>query len=88
MSTVTAELIRTLSPDERRGELGMLLFIVSEVALFISLFFSYFLLGADKPHWPTDEPPKMLLALIMLVILAESGSAAGRQQVVLQHHCA
>jgi heme/copper-type cytochrome/quinol oxidase subunit 3 len=56
MSTVTAELIRTLGPDERRGELGMLLFILSEVILFISLFFSYFLLArTNRAGQPTNR---------------------------------
>lgn len=65
--------ISDLPVDERRGTKGMLLFITSELLLFVSLFFSYFYLGHRHAKWP-DEPPKFKLALIMLVILLASSA--------------
>lgn len=55
--------------DEKRGTGGMYFFILTEAMLFVSLFFSYFYLGRDAPRWPLDEPPKLLLATIMLAVL-------------------
>jgi heme/copper-type cytochrome/quinol oxidase subunit 3 len=64
--------IRDLPWDEKRGTGGMYFFILTEAMLFVALFFSYFYLGRDAPRWPLDEPPKLLLATIMLVVLLSS----------------
>jgi heme/copper-type cytochrome/quinol oxidase subunit 3 len=48
--------------------------IVTEALLFVSLFFSYYLLAAHNPKWPLDAPPKLKLALGMLVILLASSA--------------
>lgn len=72
MSAPATELLRTLPWDNRRGTASMVLFIVTEAMLFVALFFVYFYLGRGQVHWPTDAPPKLTLALIMLVVLLAS----------------
>jgi len=67
-----APAISALPWDERRGLHAMLWFIATEAMLFVSLFFSYFLLGSRQPHWPPDAPPSLKLAFIMLVVLTAS----------------
>jgi cytochrome c oxidase subunit III len=54
--------------DDRRGTMGMLLAITTEALLFVALFFAYFYIGHRHEHWPT-EPPKIMLALVMLGVL-------------------
>lgn len=68
--------------DEHRGIQGMLWFITTEAMLFVSLFFSYYLLASQNPRWPLDEPPKLMLAIIMLVVLVTSSIVVewGRQR--------
>jgi heme/copper-type cytochrome/quinol oxidase subunit 3 len=58
--------------DDRRGMYGMYTVIATELALFISLFASYYFLGTNKDRWATHEPPKLHYALIMLVLLLSS----------------
>jgi heme/copper-type cytochrome/quinol oxidase subunit 3 len=50
--------------------------------LFAALFFSYFRLGAENLHWPTDPAPNIALPLIMLTILLVSSATLewGRRQ--------
>lgn len=72
MSTSNPVLLRELPWDESRGTGGMYLFMMTEAFLFIVLFFAYFFLGAQAPKWPLDEPPKLVLASIMLVLLVSS----------------
>ena len=60
--------------DEHRGIQSMYWFIVTEAMLFVSLFFSYFMLRDQNPQWPMDEPPKLGLALTMLVVLLASSA--------------
>ncbi len=88
MSNAVAVSIRDLPWDEKRGTGGMVFFILTEAMLFVSLFFAYFYLGRTQPHWPIDEPPKLLLASVMLVVLlcssgvllwAERLAKAGRE---------
>ena len=86
--TVTAPLSGRREPalyaiDDWRGSKGMLLFIATEAALFIMLFFAYFYLGSFNSRWPLDEPPKLMLALIMLGVLIASSIVlhAGERQV-------
>ncbi len=55
--------------DDRRGTAGMWLFIVTEGALFVMLFFSYFYLAEGGWRWPMEEPPKLKLAILMLIVL-------------------
>lgn len=66
--------IAGLGWDERRGTRAMALFIATEAALFVVLFFSYFYLAAGKAAWPSDGPPKLRLALTMLAILLTSSA--------------
>ena len=54
-----------------RGTWAMSLFIATEAALFVCLFFSYYYLGQGQPVWP-PEPPQFRLALVMLVVLLTS----------------
>lgn len=68
--------IAELGWDERRGTRAMALFIATEAALFVVLFFSYFYLAAGKSQWPSDGPPKLKLALTMLVVLLASSAVA------------
>lgn len=78
MSTVTAtvpprlEHAGRLVVDNRRGTHAMLLTIATEAALFVMLFFAYFFLSKQGWRWPTEEPPKLKLALLMLAILLTS----------------
>lgn len=62
--------------ERRRGEWGMWLFIATEGALFVLLFFAYFYLGASKPYWPLEEDPSYRLALWLLAILVASSITA------------
>lgn len=60
-------------PIERnRGVKAIYMVILTEGALFICLFASYYFLGADKYRWATDTPPKLLKAFVMLAILVSS----------------
>ncbi|HLK51296.1 MAG TPA: cytochrome c oxidase subunit 3 [Bryobacteraceae bacterium] len=74
-------LVTTL--DERRGTAGMWLFILTEAALFILLFFSYFYLAQGGWRWLGEEPPKLRLAIPMLVVLWISSAVLhwGERQV-------
>jgi heme/copper-type cytochrome/quinol oxidase subunit 3 len=58
--------------DDRRGTWGMLLFILTEAALFLMFFFTYYYLGhVSRGPWP-PEPPKLMFALVMLAVLVSS----------------
>jgi cytochrome c oxidase subunit III len=72
MSVSNPTFYRALPWDDRRGTGGMTLFIVTEAALFVMLFFAYFYLGRDESRWPLDEPPKLKLSSIMLAVLLTS----------------
>jgi heme/copper-type cytochrome/quinol oxidase subunit 3 len=63
-----------LAIDQRRGTIGMSLFIVTEASLFVMLFFAYFYLGSRQPFWPPDPPPSLLYPLIMLALLLTSSA--------------
>jgi len=87
MSTV-AHPLPALPIDQRRGTLGMGLFIATEASLFLMLFFAYFYLSKNATAWPPDAPPKLLMPLLMLLVLLASSAvlvvgeralAAGRQ---------
>jgi cytochrome c oxidase subunit III len=74
--TTLAEGARVAMPhgviDDRRGTWAMAMFIATEAALFVMLFFTYYYLAhVSRGPWP-PEPPKMRLALIMLVVLLAS----------------
>jgi heme/copper-type cytochrome/quinol oxidase subunit 3 len=60
-------LVTTL--DDRRGTAGMWLFIITEAALFLMLFFSYFYLAQGGWTWPFEKPPKLHYAIPMLAVL-------------------
>lgn len=80
---IGADAIRALPFDEGRGSASMAIFVVSEVMVFVALFFSYFYLAHRAPHWPPDAPPKLPLAFAMLGALI-AGSAVmewGRWQL-------
>ena len=73
MSVRSVDHVRQKLPVERdRGTLGMILFIVTEGALFLMLFFAYYYLAANNPEWPLGEPPELRLASIMTVLLVSS----------------
>lgn len=72
MSEASAVLIRNLGWEEDRGSAAMGWFIATEALLFVSLFFAYFFLGSQNPHWPMDAPPRVRPAVIMLVVLLAS----------------
>jgi cytochrome c oxidase subunit 3 len=72
MSSAVFETPPLLGWDRNRGTWGMWMFIASEAALFLVLFFAYFYLGRDAPRWPPDEPPKVALASIMMMVLLTS----------------
>ncbi len=64
---------RVVEPlDESRGTFAMFMVIGTELALFVSLFCSYFFIGNNKNRWLIDQPPKFTLALIMAAILISS----------------
>lgn len=69
--------------DDRRGTAAMWLFILTEAALFILLFFSYFYLAQGGWRWPGEVPPKLRLALPMLGVLWISSAVLhwGEKQV-------
>jgi len=71
MSSITHPL-PPLPLDDRRGSVGMLMFILTEASLFVMLFFSYFYLGRNHPLWPPDPPPALTLPLSMLAVLLTS----------------
>lgn len=74
--------------DDQRGTAGMMLFIATEAFLFLLLFFSYFFLSKSGPRWLAEEPPKLLLAFVMLgILLASSGVMVwGERQVKAGNH--
>lgn len=82
MSAAAQDLVRALGWDEQRGTGAMLLFIATEAMLFVSLFFAYFYLGSAQSRWPTDAPPELRMASIMLVLLLVSSGVLewGRRQ--------
>ncbi len=69
---VDAAFIRSLPWDQGRGTGGMCLFILSELMVFVGLFFAYFYLGSDVTRWPPDQPPGITLPLIILAVLLVS----------------
>jgi len=60
--------------DNRRGTAGMWFFILTEAALFIMLFFSYFYLVVNGTRRTVEAPPKLHYALPMLGILLVSSA--------------
>jgi heme/copper-type cytochrome/quinol oxidase subunit 3 len=72
VSAVLSVPVRDLPWEVKRGTGGMYWFIVTETMLFVALFFTYFYLGRAAPRWPLDEPPKLMLASLMLVVLLSS----------------
>jgi heme/copper-type cytochrome/quinol oxidase subunit 3 len=69
--------------DDRRGSAGMLLFIVSEAALFAMLFFSYFYITKADLQRFVEKPPGLHFALPMLAALLISSAVLylGEKQV-------
>lgn len=83
--TEQALTIAGLEWDRSRGTAAMLLFILTELMLFVVLFFAYFLLADQAPAWPTEAPPKLHLALPMLaVLLSSSAVLLGAEHMVRQ----
>jgi heme/copper-type cytochrome/quinol oxidase subunit 3 len=58
--------------ETNRGVYAVTAAIVTEAALFVCLFASYYFLGNNKDRWAIDTPPKLTLALIMLSVLVAS----------------
>ncbi|HVW11717.1 MAG TPA: heme-copper oxidase subunit III [Bryobacteraceae bacterium] len=76
--------------DDRRGSGGMWLFVITEAALFVLLFFSYFYLAQGGWTWPRETPPKLHFAIPMLIVLWASSGVLywGEKQVKKQKHTA
>jgi cytochrome c oxidase subunit III len=74
--------------DDRRGTAGMLLFIVSEAALFAMLFFSYFYITRADSQRFIEQPPRLRLALPMLAALLISSAVLylGQRQVNIRNY--
>ena len=79
-------LFERLDWDHSRGTWGMLLFILTEAMLFVSLFFSYYLLGRDAPQWPPEDLAPgfkfsswMTLALVSSSIVLEWGNRLAKR---------
>jgi heme/copper-type cytochrome/quinol oxidase subunit 3 len=67
VNVASSDSIVALGWDDRRGTGGMVLFIATEAALFVVLFFAYFYLAHGHEHW-VSAPPKVGPALIMLAV--------------------
>lgn len=76
--------------DQDRGTFAMLLVIFTELFLFISLFFSYFMLENNKHRWSFNNPPKLGYALVMVVVLVTSSFVLqwGEKQVERENYFA
>lgn len=75
--------------DDKRGTFGMLLFITTEAALFVVLFFAYFYVEKGQPQrWSLEEPPKLHYSLPMLGVLLLSSAVLywGEQSVKKEQH--
>lgn len=70
--SVTVNPLPPVGVDDRRGTVGMWLFILTEGSLFLMLFFAYFYLGRQEPLWPPDPPPSLRVPLPMLAVLLAS----------------
>lgn len=70
-NTLSTEMSGSIAP----GWWGMLMLILTEVALFGTLIASYFYLRASSPAWPPSgiNPPGLAGPIIMTVILLASG---------------
>ncbi len=69
---MTAEQVRALPWDDRRGTWGMWLFILSEAMIFVGLFFSYYYLANHSQEWPPEKPASLTIPLIILAVLIAS----------------
>jgi cytochrome c oxidase subunit 3 len=58
--------------ETNRGVYAVATLIITEAALFVCLFASYYFLANNKDRWSIDIPPKLTLALLMLGILIAS----------------
>jgi heme/copper-type cytochrome/quinol oxidase subunit 3 len=67
-----AESIRNLPVDQSRGTGAMVWLIISEVMVFVGLFFSYFYLGHLHSRWPPDSPPHLAIPIVDTCILVVS----------------
>lgn len=69
--------------DDRRGSFGMILFIATEAALFLVLFFAYYYTDKRSAQWRGEIPPRLHYALPMLAVLLISSGVLywGEQQL-------
>jgi heme/copper-type cytochrome/quinol oxidase subunit 3 len=76
--------LESLPLDEKRGTWAVALAIVTEALLFVSLFFAYFFVG--RRHRPRPaQPPKVVLAIVMLaILLASSGTVWAAERSLLR----
>ena len=76
--------------DQDRGTFAMLLVIFTELFLFISLFFAYFMLENNKHRWSFNNPPKIGYALVMVAVLVTSSFVLqwGEKQVEKENYVA
>jgi heme/copper-type cytochrome/quinol oxidase subunit 3 len=68
----TQAALQPLEIDQVRGKQGVRLFIATEAALFVMLYFAYFFLSRGDWRWLSQKPPKITYALIMLAVLITS----------------
>ena len=71
-STLNKPHAPTLPVERKSGTLGMILFITTEAALFVVLFFSYFYLASQSNVWPLAENPRLVLSTPMTILLVAS----------------
>jgi cytochrome c oxidase subunit 3 len=75
-STIDGIPLRAIPVDGRAhratGWWGMILFILTEAALFAYLLLSYYYVGAQNPTWPPTGAPKLELAIPNTIILLVS----------------
>ena len=69
--------------DDKRGTFGMALFITTEAALFLVLFFAYYYTDKRSAQWRGEMPPRLHYALPMLAVLLSSSGVLywGEQQL-------
>ncbi|HVN18535.1 MAG TPA: cytochrome c oxidase subunit 3, partial [Dongiaceae bacterium] len=58
--------------DDLRGTWGMALFIATEAALFLAMFFAYYYTDKKEAQWRGEIPPKLHYSLPMLGVLLTS----------------
>jgi heme/copper-type cytochrome/quinol oxidase subunit 3 len=76
--------------DNLRGTWGMALFIATETALFLAMFFSYYYTDKKSASWREEIPPKLHYSIPMLAVLLTSSAVLywGEKQVKKERYVA